>query len=132
MLLSLISCDLILNCKLKDKFVDSLDKSYSVLYTNKETVINFFLIVLIKTISLTNQKNEGFYTLKKRTKIITIASIKGRVEKNTSAILFSTIISKKSSVLLIDMDSQASLTSYFNEYLEKARINVENTIYMKS
>lgn len=132
MLLSLISCDLILNCKLKDKFVNSLDKSYSVLYTNKETVINFFLIVLIKTISLTNQKNEGFYTLKKRTKIITIASIKGRVEKNTSAILFSTIISKKSSVLLIDMDSQASLTSYFNEYLEKARINVENTIYMKS
>ncbi|WP_348649218.1 ParA family protein [Borrelia turicatae] len=121
-----------MNCKLKDKFVDSLDKSYSVLYTNKETVINFFLIVLIKTISLTNQKNEGFYTLKKRTKIITIASIKGRVEKNTSAILFSTIISKKSSVLLIDMDSQASLTSYFNEYLEKARINVENTIYMKS
>ncbi|UPA12747.1 ParA family protein [Borrelia venezuelensis] len=64
---------------------------------------------------------------KKRTKIITIASIKGGVGKSTSAILFSTIISKKSSVLLIDMDAQASLTSYFNEYLEKARINVENT-----
>ncbi|WP_040123468.1 ParA family protein, partial [Borrelia hermsii] len=64
---------------------------------------------------------------RKKTKIITIASIKGGVGKSTSAILFSTIISKNSNVLLIDMDAQASLTSYFNEYLEKSQINVEYT-----
>ncbi|AHH09051.1 ATPase, para family protein (plasmid) [Borrelia anserina BA2] len=30
-------------------------------------------------------------------------------------------------MLLIDMDAQASFTSYFNEYLEKSQINLEST-----
>ncbi len=50
---------------------------------------------------------------RKRTQIITIASIKGGVGKSTSAIILATLLSKEYTVLLIDMDTQASTTSFF-------------------
>ncbi|WP_210753389.1 ParA family protein, partial [Borreliella valaisiana] len=49
----------------------------------------------------------------KKLKIITIASIKGGVGKSTSAIIFATLLANDCEVLLIDMDTQASVTSYF-------------------
>ncbi|MCD2321008.1 ParA family protein [Borreliella burgdorferi] len=62
---------------------------------------------------------------RKRTKIITIASIKGGVGKSTSAIILATLLSKKYKVLLIDMDTQASTTSYFYEKVKENNINLE-------
>ncbi len=59
----------------------------------------------------------------KKPKIITIASIKGGVGKSTSSIILSTLLSKNNKVLLIDMDTQASITSYFYEKIEKLGIN---------
>ncbi|WP_234930115.1 ParA family protein [Borreliella garinii] len=56
---------------------------------------------------------------RKRTKIITIVSIKGGVSKSTSAIVLATLLSKENTVLLIDMDTQASTTSYFYEKVKK-------------
>ncbi|ABH02489.1 hypothetical protein BAPKO_6008 (plasmid) [Borreliella afzelii PKo] len=56
---------------------------------------------------------------RKRTKIITIASIKGGVGKSTSAIVLATLLSKEHTVLLIDMDTQASTTSYFYEKVKE-------------
>ncbi len=56
---------------------------------------------------------------KENTKIITIGSIKGGVGKSTSAIIFSTLLSKKYKVLLIDADPQVSTTSYFSDLLEE-------------
>ncbi|MBB6043348.1 ParA family protein [Borreliella yangtzensis] len=62
---------------------------------------------------------------RKRTKIITIASIKGGVGKSTSAIILSTLLSKEYKVLLIDMDTQASTTSFFYEKLKENNIDLE-------
>ncbi|QTL83986.1 ParA family protein [Borrelia miyamotoi] len=50
---------------------------------------------------------------RKKPEIVTIASIKGGVGKSTSTIILSTILSQKHKVLLIDIDTQASATSYF-------------------
>ncbi len=50
---------------------------------------------------------------KKETKVITIASIKGGVGKSTTSLIFATLLSIKYKVLLIDIDTQASTTSYF-------------------
>ncbi|MGF7102073.1 ParA family protein [Borreliella kurtenbachii] len=58
------------------------------------------------------------------TKIIAICSIKGGVGKSTSAIIFSTLLSKKYKVLLIDADPQASTTSYFSDLLEEQGVDV--------
>ncbi|ATQ15547.1 ParA family protein (plasmid) [Borrelia miyamotoi] len=52
---------------------------------------------------------------RKKPKVITVASIKGGVGKSTSAIIFATLLSKTHKVLLIDMDTQASVTSFFYE-----------------
>lgn len=55
---------------------------------------------------------------RKKSNIITIANLKGGVGKSTLSILFSYILKdlgKK--VLLIDMDSQNALTSYFKKYV---------------
>ncbi|UPA12734.1 hypothetical protein [Borrelia venezuelensis] len=85
-----------MNCKLKDKFVDSLDKSYSVLYTNKGTVVNFFLIVLIK-------KTRGRYTLKKElvASLISVAILSNISETNlsTTVLLIFSISLKYSSYI---------------------------------
>ncbi|AHH04519.1 hypothetical protein BHY_1569 (plasmid) [Borrelia nietonii YOR] len=53
MLLSFISCNLILNGELKDKSVNLPDKIYSTLETNKETIE--MLLAKIKTILLKSQ-----------------------------------------------------------------------------
>ncbi|WP_418453967.1 ParA family protein [Borreliella lusitaniae] len=61
---------------------------------------------------------------RENTKIIAIGSIKGGVGKSTSAIIFSTLLSKKYKVLLIDADPQASTTSYFSDLLEEQGVDV--------
>ncbi|WP_024653085.1 ParA family protein [Borrelia persica] len=63
---------------------------------------------------------------RKKPKIITIASIKGGVGKSTSAIILSTLLAKKYKVLLIDMDTQASVTSYFYGKIKELNINLVN------
>ena len=67
---------------------------------------------------------------REKTKVITIASIKGGVGKSTSGIIFSTLLSKKHKVLLIDIDTQASTTSYFyKEFINKKISVVTKNIY---
>ncbi|AHH11640.1 ParA family protein (plasmid) [Borrelia coriaceae] len=62
---------------------------------------------------------------RKKPTIITIASIKGGVGKSTSSIILSTLLSQKYKVLLIDMDTQASTTSYyFNAIVEQNKFNI--------
>ncbi|WP_445436343.1 ParA family protein [Candidatus Borreliella tachyglossi] len=61
---------------------------------------------------------------RKKTKVITIASIKGGVGKSTSSIIIATLLAYKYKVLLIDMDDQAATTSYYFEKLEAQNINV--------
>ncbi|AHH11623.1 ParA family protein (plasmid) [Borrelia coriaceae] len=61
---------------------------------------------------------------KKNPKIITFASIKGGVGKSTSSILFATLLARKYTVLLIDMDTQASVTSYFFNEIKEKNINL--------
>ncbi|WP_024653056.1 ParA family protein [Borrelia persica] len=66
----------------------------------------------------------------KKTKIMTLASIKGGVGKSTSSIIFAILLSQKYKVLLIDMDPQASVTSYFSDILEGQDVNIkEKNIY---
>ncbi|UPA11503.1 ParA family protein (plasmid) [Borrelia parkeri] len=60
----------------------------------------------------------------KKPKVITIASIKGGVGKSTSSIILATLLAQKCKVLLIDMDTQASTTSYFYEKIEKLNVNL--------
>ncbi|AHH07476.1 Atpase, para family protein (plasmid) [Borrelia crocidurae DOU] len=63
---------------------------------------------------------------RKKPEVITIASIKGGVGKSTSAIIFATLLSKKYKVLLVDIDTQASTTSYYHEKLIENGIDVVN------
>ncbi|WP_151074478.1 ParA family protein [Borreliella turdi] len=62
--------------------------------------------------------------------IITMASIKGGVGKSTLSILFSHILKESGKkVLLIDLDPQNSLTSYFNKYLHNIKkYNIYNIL----
>lgn len=62
----------------------------------------------------------------KKPKVITIASIKGGVGKSTSAIILATLLSKDNKVLLIDMDTQASTTSYFYKKIANQNIDIVN------
>ncbi|AHH11338.1 ParA family protein (plasmid) [Borrelia coriaceae] len=67
---------------------------------------------------------------RKKTTIITVASIKGGVGKSTSSIIFATLLSQKYKVLLIDMDTQASTTSYYSPKLSKLDVNlIDKNVY---
>lgn len=60
----------------------------------------------------------------KKPKIITIASIKGGVGKSMLSIIFSYILSRANNkVLIVDLDPQNSLTSYFLQYIRNIEIN---------
>ncbi|AFI32032.1 ParA family protein [Borrelia crocidurae] len=63
---------------------------------------------------------------KKKPKVITIASIKGGVGKSTSAIILSTLLSQKYRLLLIDIDTQASTTSYFFKKIKEQNFELLN------
>ncbi|QFP42596.1 ParA family protein (plasmid) [Borrelia miyamotoi] len=60
----------------------------------------------------------------KKARVVTIASIKGGVGKSTSSIILSNLLASKYRVLLIDMDDQASITSYYSDELEDKNIEV--------
>lgn len=61
--------------------------------------------------------------------IIAISSIKGGVGKSVTAIMLGFIFSKRYKTLLIDIDSQASITSYFLPYFENKIDIREYNIY---
>ncbi|WKC58474.1 ParA family protein [Borrelia sp. P9F1] len=61
---------------------------------------------------------------RKEPKIISIASIKGGVGKSTTCLIFAKLLAQKHKVLLIDMDTQASITSYYNKQLKEKNVNV--------
>ncbi len=63
---------------------------------------------------------------RKKSKIITIASLKGGVGKSTTSIILANLLSKKYKVLLIDTDDQAATTSYYYNELE-----TKISIYLK-
>ncbi|UPA15591.1 ParA family protein [Borrelia turicatae] len=66
----------------------------------------------------------------KNTKVITLASIKGGVGKSVSSIIFATLLAQKHKVLLIDMDTQASTTSYYSGKLAKLDMSlIDKNIY---
>nr|WNY62404.1 ParA family protein [Borreliella burgdorferi] len=69
---------------------------------------------------------------KKNPKIITIASIKGGVGKSTTSLMFTNILSKKNNkILLIDLDPQASSTSFYINILRKKTLVQKILIYIK-
>ncbi|WP_445436380.1 ParA family protein [Candidatus Borreliella tachyglossi] len=61
---------------------------------------------------------------RKEPKIISIASIKGGVGKSTTCLIFAKLLAQNHKVLLIDMDTQASITSYYNKQLKEKNINI--------
>ncbi|AYE37017.1 cobalamin biosynthesis protein CobQ (plasmid) [Borrelia turcica IST7] len=65
---------------------------------------------------------------RKKPKIITVASIKGGVGKSTTALFFSNILSsKKYKILLIDLDPQASSTSFYINLIKSKNIDIKKT-----
>nr|WKT13848.1 ParA family protein [Borrelia sp. BU AG58] len=63
---------------------------------------------------------------RKKPKIITLASIKGGVGKSTTALFFSNILSsKKYKTLLIDLDPQASSTSFYINFIKSKNIDIK-------
>ncbi len=66
----------------------------------------------------------------KKPKIITIASIKSGVGKSTSAIIFAALLANDCEVLLIDMDTQASVTSYFYKKIVESEFNLLEKKYI--
>ncbi|AWG43382.1 cobalamin biosynthesis protein CobQ (plasmid) [Candidatus Borreliella tachyglossi] len=63
---------------------------------------------------------------RKKPKIITVASIKGGVGKSTTALVFSDILSSKNyKTLLIDLDPQASSTSFYINLIKNKDIDIK-------
>ncbi|QMU99858.1 AAA family ATPase (plasmid) [Borrelia sp. A-FGy1] len=68
--------------------------------------------------------------VKQKPKVITVASIKGGVGKSTTSLIFAVLLSKQNKVLLIDIDAQASVTSYYFNFIENEGIDlINNNIY---
>ncbi|WP_151074417.1 ParA family protein [Borreliella turdi] len=64
---------------------------------------------------------------RKKPKIITIASIKGGVGKSTTSLMFTNILSKKNNkILLIDLDPQASSTSFYINSIRKKNLSIKD------
>nr|WKT13976.1 ParA family protein [Borrelia sp. BU AG58] len=63
---------------------------------------------------------------KKKTKVITVASIKGGVGKSTTSLIFSTLLAQEHKVLIIDIDTQASTTSYYFKIIKEKEIDLFN------
>ncbi|ACH93952.1 ParA family protein [Borrelia duttonii] len=63
---------------------------------------------------------------KRKPKIITVASIKGGVGKSTTALFFSNILSSRNyKVLLIDLDPQASSTSFYINIIKGQNVDIK-------
>ncbi|ANF34439.1 chromosome partitioning protein ParA (plasmid) [Borrelia turicatae] len=62
----------------------------------------------------------------KETKVITVASIKGGVGKSTTSLIFATLLSQSFKVLIIDIDTQASTTSYYFKIIKECGIDLFN------
>ncbi|AHH08957.1 ParA family protein (plasmid) [Borrelia anserina] len=62
----------------------------------------------------------------KDTKVITIASIKGGVGKSTTSLIFAALLSQSFKVLIIDIDTQASTTSYYFRIIKERGIDLFN------
>ncbi|QMU99767.1 AAA family ATPase (plasmid) [Borrelia sp. A-FGy1] len=62
----------------------------------------------------------------KDTKVITVASIKGGVGKSTTSLVFSTLLAQENKVLIIDIDTQASTTSYYFKIIKEKKIDLFN------
>lgn len=63
---------------------------------------------------------------RKKPKIISIASLKGGVGKSSTGLIFATLLSENYKVLLIDIDTQASITSYFFNKIKSKDIDLSN------
>ncbi|AJA90683.1 cobalamin biosynthesis protein CobQ (plasmid) [Borreliella chilensis] len=63
----------------------------------------------------------------KNPKIITIASIKGGVGKSTTSLMFSSLLAEKDyKILLIDLDPQASSTSFHINTIRERNLNIKD------
>ncbi|WP_445436462.1 ParA family protein [Candidatus Borreliella tachyglossi] len=62
----------------------------------------------------------------KETKVITIASIKGGVGKSTTSLIFATLLAQNCKVLIIDIDTQASTTSYYFKIIKEKEVDLYN------
>ncbi|WP_336510762.1 ParA family protein, partial [Borreliella valaisiana] len=60
-----------------------------------------------------------------------MASIKGGVGKSTTSLMFTNILSRKNKkILLIDLDPQASSTSFYINIIRKKNLSIkDNNIY---
>ncbi|ETZ18003.1 ATPase, para family protein [Borrelia duttonii CR2A] len=63
---------------------------------------------------------------RKETKVITVASIKGGVGKSTTSLIFATLLSQSFKVLIIDIDTQASTTSYYFKIIKERGVDLFN------